>query len=198
MMTLFLAGHETTATAMTWVWYLLATHPEVEARLDDELERALGGRPPTMADLPQLPYTDMIVREALRLYPPAPGVARQPIEDVRIGGYAVAKGSLVMVNSYALHRDARFFEHPDRFDPERFAGKWEDRIPRYAYLPFGGGPRVCIGNGFAMMEARLILATVAQRCRFSMEPNQHVVPMQLVTVRPKGGIRMRVQARSST
>jgi cytochrome P450 len=195
MMTLFLAGHETTANALTWTWYLLATHPDVENRLLAETERVLGGRTPAMADLPELPYSDMVVREAMRLFPPAPGFAREPIEDVNIGGYVVPKGSLVSVSTYALHRDARFFRDPEVFDPDRFAPGWEERIPRYAYLPFGGGPRVCIGNGFAMMEARLILTTVAQRYRLRLEPNQQIVPAQLVTVRPKHGIRMRIERR---
>jgi len=197
MMTLFLAGHETTANALTWTWYLLSQHPEVEAKLLSEVDAVLGGRAPTVTDLPNLPYTDMLVREVLRLYPPAPGFAREPVEDVEIGGYVVPRGSLVTVNTYALQRDPRFFEDPERFDPQRFARGWEERIPRYAYLPFGGGPRVCIGNGFAMMEARLILATVAQRCRLSLEPDQRVVPMQLVTVRPKESIRMRLHVREA-
>jgi cytochrome P450 len=196
MMTLFLAGHETTATAMTWIWYLLSQHPASEARLIEELDRVLGDRVPSVADLPSLPLTEMIVREALRLYSPVAGVAREPIEDVSILGYTVPKGSLVTVNSHMLHRDERFFDHPDTFDPDRFSGKWEERIPRYAYLPFGGGPRVCIGNGFAMMEARLILATVAQRFRLSLEPGQDIVPMQLVTVRPKNGLKMKLHKRS--
>jgi cytochrome P450 len=195
MMTLFLAGHETTAMALTWSWFLISRHPEVDATLTAELDRVLHGRTPSVTDLPSLPYTDMIVRESMRLYPPAAGFAREPIEDVTIGGYTVPKGSLVTVNTYALHRDARFFERPDRFDPDRFAPGWEDRVPRYAYLPFGGGPRVCIGNGFAMMEARLILATVAQRWRLTLEPVQHVVPMQLVTTRPKNGLKMTLRRR---
>ena len=163
----------------------------------EELDAVLEGRTPTTADLSNLPYTDMLVREVLRLYPPAPGVAREPIEDVEIGGYVVPKGSLVTVNTYALQRDPRFFDDPERFDPERFARGWEERIPRYAYLPFGGGPRVCIGNGFAMLEARLILATVAQRSRLSLEPGQTVVPVQLVTLRPRDRIRMRVHVREA-
>jgi cytochrome P450 len=195
MMTLFLAGHETTAMALTWTWYLLSQHPEVEERLVGEVSRVLRGRAPAVADLALLPYTEMVVRESMRLYPPAAGFAREPIEDVRIGGYDVPRGSLVTVNTYALHRDPRFFDDPERFDPERFAAGWEERIPRFAFLPFGGGPRVCIGNGFAMMEARLILATVVQRCHLSLEPGQDIVPMQLVTVRPKNGIRMRVGER---
>ena len=197
MMTLFLAGHETTANALTWTWYLLSQHPDVEANLLKELDEVLAGRAPTAADLTNLPYTDMLVREVLRLYPPAPGVAREPIEDVEIGGYVVPKGSLVTVNTYAIQRDRRFFEDPERFDPQRFARGWDERIPRYAYLPFGGGPRVCIGNGFAMMEARLIVATIAQRSRLSLEPGQNVVPRQLVTLRPKDHMRMRVHARGT-
>jgi cytochrome P450 len=195
MMTLFLAGHETTANALTWTWYLLSQNPEVEAKLLDELHRILGGRTPTVTDLPNLPYNEMVVREAIRLYPPAPGFTREPIEDINIGGYDVPKGSLVTVITYALHRDPRFFDDPETFEPERFAPGWEERIPRYAYLPFGGGPRVCIGNGFAMCEARLILATVAQRYQLTLEPDQEIVPIQLVTVRPKNGIRMRLRMR---
>jgi cytochrome P450 len=195
MMTLFLAGHETTAMALTWTWYLVSQHPDVATRLHAELDQVLRGRIPTVADLVLLPYTEMVIREAMRLYPPAAGFAREPIEDVTIAGYTVPRGSLVTVNTYALHRDARFFEEPDRFKPERFAAGWEDRMPRYAYLPFGGGPRVCIGNGFALMEARLILATVAARWRVTLEAGQTVVPVQLVTTRPKNGIRMQLQRR---
>jgi cytochrome P450 len=195
MMTLFLAGHETTATALTWTWYLLSLHPEVEAKLFDELDRVLAGRAPTVNDLPQLPFTEMVVRESMRLYPPAPGVAREPIDDVTIAGYEVPKGALISINSYVLHRDPRFFPDPERFHPERFAPGWEERIPRYAYLPFGSGPRVCIGNGFAMMEARLILATLAQRYRLSLEPGQTIKPVQLVTLRPNGPIRMKFDQR---
>jgi cytochrome P450 len=198
MMTLFLAGHETTANALTWTWYLLSQHPDVDAKLAAELEHTLGGRTPTAVDLPNLPYTEMVIREAMRLYPPAPGFAREPIEDVTLGGYVVPKGSLVTVITYALHRDPRFFEDPDRFDPERFAPGWVERIPRYAYLPFGGGPRVCIGNGFALTEARLILATMAQRYRCVLASSQPVVPMQLVTLRPKHGLRMTVRTRGAS
>jgi cytochrome P450 len=198
MMTLFLAGHETTANALTWTWYLLSKHPAVEERLAEELQRVLAGRVPTAADLPALPYSEMVVREAIRLYPPASGFTREPIEDITIGGYEVPKGSLVTVMTYALHRDPRFFDNPETFDPDRFAAGWEERIPRYAYLPFGGGPRVCIGNGFAMVEARLILATIAQRYRLSLEPNQQIVPTQLVTVRPRNGVRMKLNMRDPT
>jgi cytochrome P450 len=195
MMTLFLAGHETTANALTWTWYLLSRHPEVEAKLLDELRRELGGRAPTAADLPRLPYTEMVVRESLRLYPPAPGVAREPADDFVIGGYEVPKGSLILINTNVMHHDARFFPDPERFDPERFARGWEERVPRYAYLPFGAGPRVCIGNGFAMMEARLILATVAQRVKFSLERNIDIKPIQVITLRPADPVRMKIGMR---
>jgi cytochrome P450 len=196
IMTLFLAGHETTANALTWIWYLLSQHPAVDAKLGEELDRVLEGRGPTAADLPQLPYTEMVVRESMRLYPPAPGFAREPIEDVRLGGYEIPRGSLITMNTFAMQRDARFFPDPERFDPERFAPGGEERIPRYAYLPFGGGPRVCIGNGFAMMEARLIVATIAQRWQFALEPGQKIVPTQMVTVRPRHGIRMKLKRRA--
>jgi cytochrome P450 len=195
MMTLFLAGHETTANALTWTWLLLAEHPDVDARLAAELHDVLDGRAPTAADLPHLPYTDMVIRESMRLYPPAPGVAREPTEDVTIGGYVVPKGSLISIITSSLHRDPRFFEEPDRFDPDRFAAGWLDRVPRYAYLPFGGGPRVCIGNGFAMTEARLILATIAQRYRGERTSAEPVVPVQLVTLRPRHGLPMQLHRR---
>lgn len=196
MMTLFMAGHETTASALTWTWYLLSQHPEVETKLLEELHQVLGGRAPCLADLPKLPYTEMVIREVIRLYPPAPGVAREPIENVTIGGYAVPKSSLITINIYAIQHDGRFFSDPERFDPERFAKGWEERMPRYAYLPFGGGPRVCIGNAFAMMEARLILAAVAQQYKLSLGSLDVIPPVQLVTLRPSGPVQMRLARRS--
>ena len=195
MMTLFLAGQETTANALTWTWYLLSRHRGVELKLLEELDHVLGGRVPALADLPKLPYTEMVIREAIRLYPPAPGFAREPIDDVTIGGYLISKGSLVTVNTYAIHHDERFFPDPERFDPQRFAPGWEERIRRHAWLPFGGGPRICIGNGFAMMEARLILATVAQRYRLSLESPGEIAPVQLVTLRPSEPVLMRLRER---
>jgi cytochrome P450 len=196
MMTLFLAGQDTTAHALTWTWYLLARHPDVEAQLLDELRRVLAGRAPRATDLPKLPYTEMIIREAIRLFPPAPAFARQPIEDVTVGEWEIPKGSLITVSTFALQRDGRFFPEPEQFHPDRFAPGWEERISRFAYLPFGGGPRVCIGNGFAMMEARLVLATVGQRCKLLLEPNSEIAPKQLVTLRPSHAVRMRVEKRA--
>lgn len=137
----------------------------------------------------------MVIREVLRLYPPAPGFAREPIEDVTIAGYEIPKGSLITIGTYVLHHDSRFFPDPERFDPQRFAPGWEGRIPRHAYLPFGGGPRVCIGNGFAMMEARLILATMAQHFRLSLNSDEPIRPVQLVTLRPSGPVWMKVERR---
>jgi cytochrome P450 len=138
----------------------------------------------------------MIVREAIRLFPPVPFFARQPIEDVTVGEWEIPKGSLIVVSTYALQRDPRFFPDPEQFNPDRFAAGWEERISRFAYLPFGGGPRVCIGNGFAMMEARLVLATVAQRCKLLLESNTEIAPKQLVTLRPSHAVRMRVEKRA--
>jgi cytochrome P450 len=192
MMTMFLAGQDTTAHALSWTFYLLARHPDIEAQLREELRRVLNGRAPRPADLPNLPFTERIVREAIRLFPPAPFFARQPAEDVRVGEWEIPKGSLIVVSTYALQRDPRFFPDPEKFDPDRFSPGWEERISRFAYLPFGGGPRVCIGNGFAIMETRLVLAIIAQRCKLSLEPDIEIPPKQLVTLRPAHALRMRV------
>jgi cytochrome P450 len=193
LMTLFLAGQDTTANALTWTWYLLARHRGVEVKLREELARVLAGRPPAAADLPALGYVEMVLRESMRLFPPVPAFAREPVEDVVLGGYPIAKGSLITFSTYALHRDPKFFPDPERFDPERFAPGCEESRPRYSYLPFGGGPRICIGNGFAMMEARLILASIAQRCSLTLDPIVEIAPKQVVTLRPDGPVRMRVR-----
>jgi cytochrome P450 len=190
VMTIFLAGHETTATALTWVWYLLSQHPEVETRLHDELDRVLGDRAPGLADLPQLKYVEMVVKETMRLYPPAWNFGRQPVENIEIGGYTIRKGSTVFISPYVMHHHPRYFEDPETFDPERFSPENEARITKFSYIPFGAGPRVCIGNSFAMMEAQLILATMAQRCRLSLLPGQEVALEALVTLRPRDEIRM--------
>jgi cytochrome P450 len=195
VMTLFLAGHETTAMALTWAWYLLATHPDALAALQREVDTVLAGRAPTLADLPNLPYSDMVIKETMRLYPPAPGVSREAIEDVTLGGYPIKRGAMVAVSFYAMHRDERYFENPQAFIPERFDKAHEGQFPRYAYQPFGAGPRVCIGNSFAMLEARLALATMAQRYTMAVVEGQQIVPQQLVTIRPKNGIRMHLTQR---
>lgn len=188
--TLFGAGHETTANALTWTWYCLSQHPAVERKLHDELDSVVGGRAPRLEDLPNLRYTEMIIKEAMRLYPPAWGTSREAIVDHEIGGHLIKKGEVIFINIYGVHRDARFFPDPERFDPERFSAENEKKIPKYAYLPFGGGPRVCIGNAFAMMEARLILATMAQRYTFSVAPGHVVAPQRVFTLRARHGMKM--------
>jgi cytochrome P450 len=193
--TIVAAGHETTANALAWTWYLLAQHPEIEARLHDELDRVLQGRAPTMADLPQLEYATMIIKESMRLYPPAPGFARQSLEDVEIGPYLHPKETIAMIPAHILHRDERWHPEPSRFMPERFSKENEPNMMKYSYLPFGGGPRICIGNSFAMMEAALLLATMAQRFKLRLEPGQNVVPEMSVTLRPRENMRMRLEAR---
>jgi cytochrome P450 len=197
LMTIFLAGHETTAMAMTWTWYLLMEHPEVMTRLKAEVDAALGDRPATMADLANLKYAEMVIKESMRLYPPAPSVGREPIHDLQLGGYTVPRGALLTLSMYGLHRNPKVFAKPEVFDPERFSPENEKNIPRYGYLPFGAGPRVCIGNSFAMMEARLILATMVQQAEMALVPGQKIVPKQLVTVRPANGIEVKVSLRET-
>lgn len=195
VVTLFLAGHETTATALTWIWYLLAKHPEVEKQLHEELDHVLQGQPPKLAELKQLPLTEQIVKEAMRLYPPIWNMSRQAIADVEIAGYMIPKGSEVTIVSYVMHHDPRWWDEAERFVPERFGPEKEKQIPKMAYLPFSTGPRVCLGNHFAMMEAQLILATMAGRYRLSL-PNGYVAQMQpLIALRPRNGLEMRLKAR---
>jgi cytochrome P450 len=194
-MTLFIAGHETTANALAWTFYLLAQHPAAAATLRAELDAVLGGRAPMATDLPSLLYTEMVVKESMRLYPPAWIIPRYVVAPLTLNGYTVAPGSTILISPYVLHHTARHFANPERFMPERFAGAVEDSIPRYAYLPFGAGPRVCIGNSFAMMESRLVLATLLQRFELELLPGQVVTPRPLVTLRPRGGIQMALRAR---
>jgi cytochrome P450 len=189
VMTLFLAGHDTTALALSWTWALLAQHPVAEARLHAELREVLGGRAPAAADLPRLRYTEHVLTEALRLYPPAWAVGRQAVADCEIGGRRVRRGTVVTISQWVIHRDPRFFADADAFRPERWADGLAGRLPRYAYFPFGGGPRVCIGAGFAMTEAVLLLATIAQRFRLSLEAGFALTPQPFVTLRPKHGVR---------
>jgi cytochrome P450 len=192
VLTLFIAGHETTAIALSWSLYLLATHPEAEQKIMEELDTVLGGRLPEMRDMPRLTYTNMVIQEAMRLYPPAWQTQREALEDVEIGGYTIKKGSTIMVSPFLTHRDARWWENPDEFIPERFAPENMEQH-KYAYFPFGGGPRICIGNQFAMMEAVLVLATLMQRCTFTLAPGQDIQPAPLVTLRSTNGIKMWVK-----
>jgi cytochrome P450 len=195
VMTLFLAGHETTAVALSWTWYLLAQHPDVDLRLADELGTALDGRPPAVADLPALRYTEMVVMESLRLYPPAYGIGREAARPTEAAGHPVPAGGVVIMPTWVVQRDARWFDEPEAFRPERWADDAIRRLPRFAYFPFGGGPRQCIGNTFAMMEATLILAAIAQRFRLALIPGQRVTPTPYITLRPEPGLRMRLERR---
>jgi cytochrome P450 len=195
--TLFLAGHETTANTLSWTWWLLAQNPAVEAKLHAELRTVLAGRAPSLDDLPKLVYTNHIITESMRLYPPAWGLARTAIEDHEIAGYAVPKGSGVSFAQWTVHRDPRWYDAPEEFRPERWEGDLLKRIPRFAYFPFGGGPRQCIGNSFALMEAALTLATIAQLYRFRLVPGHPVVPLASITLRPRYGIRVVLESRSA-
>ncbi|HEX4643555.1 MAG TPA: cytochrome P450, partial [Candidatus Acidoferrales bacterium] len=195
-MTLFLAGHETTAQALAWTWYLLAENPAAEARLHDELRGVLNGRPPEPSDFPKLPYLYAMLHEVLRLYPPAYITARTSIETSQIGGYEFPAGSTLLMSQWVMHRDARYFDAPDAFRPERWLDGLADRLPAGAYFPFGDGPRRCIGQGFAMMEAAIVIGTLAQRFQFRLVPGHPVVPEPLVTLRPRFGIHMKLQART--
>jgi len=198
VMTLFLAGHETTALTLSWAWYLLARNPEVEKKFHAELDQVLAGRLPTVADLPRLKYTEMIARESMRLYPPAYGVGREAIEEFELGGYRVSARSQVFMFPWVTQRDPRFFAEPERFYPERWTEDFVNRLPKYAYFPFGGGPRACIGNYFAMMEVVLLLATIGQQFRFSLLPDHPVSLMPAMSLRPADGIKVRVENRRPT
>jgi cytochrome P450 len=189
-MTLFLAGHDTTALTLSWGLYLLARHPEAMDRLASELGEVLGGRPPTVADLPRLPYTDSIVHEVMRLYPAAYIVGRQSVGPCDLGRYRLPAATTVLMSQWVMHRDPRFWDEPERFRPERWANGLTQRLPKFAYFPFGGGPRVCIGNSFAMLEAALVLATIAQRFRFTRLPGPDVRPRPTITLRPDGGVEL--------
>ena len=195
IMTLFLAGHETTAVSLSWTWYLLAQHPEVETPLVEEIRRVLGGRLPTVADLPRLRYTEMVVTESMRLYPPAFMITRRVVEPFEVGGHRMAPETTLVMSQWVVQRDPRWFEAPEAFRPERWEDDLAKRLPRYAYFPFGGGPRLCIGNAFATMEATLLLATIAQRFRFVLAPRVLVTPLLSVTLRPAHGIPMILSAR---
>jgi cytochrome P450 len=197
ILTILLAGHETTATALSWAWYLLARHPEAEARLHDELERVLGGRMPNSADLAELKWTRMVIEEAMRLYPPAYKILRTAVGEDRIGGVRVPPGAIIDINIYITHRNPNLWPVPESFEPERFTPAAVARRHRFAYLPFGGGPRICIGNGFAIAEAQIILAAIAQCYRVHLAANHVVQPIGLLTLRPKNGVWVTLQSRSA-
>jgi cytochrome P450 len=198
VMTLFLAGHETTANALSWTWYLLAQHPEITTKLFAELDSVLQGHAATAADSARLPYTEMVVKESMRLYPPVWAVGRQSIGPFEAGGYQFPAKTNVVILQRTLHRDPRYFAEPEVFDPERWSPDSPRYrvLPRFAYFPFGGGPRVCVGTGFAMMESILLLATIAQRYDMKLAPHQKVRMLPSVTLRPRDGIKMILHRRA--
>ena len=193
--TLFLAGHETTASTLSWTWWLLAQNPAVEAKLHSELDAVLGDPGPSLDDLPKLAYTGHVITESLRLYPAAWGMARLAIEDHEIAGYPVTKGMGVAMAQWVVHRDSRWYDAPEEFRPERWENDLWKRLPRFAYFPFGGGPRQCIGNAFALMEATLILATIARKFRLRLVANHPVAPLASITLRPRHGVRVTLESR---
>lgn len=197
VMTLFLAGHETTANALSWTWLLLSQNPEVEARLHRELDRALEGRPPSVSDLPALPFLEQVINESMRLYPPAWVIGRQAIEDVQIGGVTFPKDAGVLMSQWVMHHDPRYYPEPEQFNPDRWAYSSTPKIPQYAYFPFGGGPRLCIGRPFALQEAALVLAGVGQRYRLELVPGQTITPRPSITLRPGGGVRVVLHRRQN-
>jgi cytochrome P450 len=196
-MTIFLAGHETTANALAWTWHLLGRSPEVERRLHDEIDRALQGRMPAVADIPSLPFTERVVTESMRLFPPAWIIGRRAIAEYPIGGYVAPPRTIFVMSPWVSHRDARFFPDPERFDPDRWTPGFKSSLPRFAYYPFGGGPRQCIGEAFAWMELVLLVATIAQQWTLAPVPGHPVVPQPLVTLRAKHGIRMTLAMRNA-
>jgi cytochrome P450 len=194
VLTIFVAGHETTANALAWTFYLLSKYPAAARRIRAELAEVLGGRSPSVEDLPRLKYTAMVLDEAMRLYPPAWMFTRAARENDEIGGYFIPKTSFLFLSPYIVHRKPSLWEDPEGFDPERFAPERAASIPRFAYFPFGGGPRQCIGNTFAIMESVLLLAVFMQKYRLDLVPGHPVEPEPLVTLRPKHGVLMTVHA----
>jgi cytochrome P450 len=195
MVTFLFAGSETSALGLAWAWYLLARHPDVEAELHAELERVLAGRVPTFEDLPQLIYTRQVIDEVLRLYPPSWFLMRRAVRDDEIGGYAIQRNSFILWSAYLLHRHPEVWDEPEQFRPGRFLPEQIEKRPRYAYIPFGGGPRLCMGNNFALMEMTLVLATIAQRYRLELTSPREIEPEPLIVLPPRNGVPVFVRPR---
>ncbi len=194
--TFLLAGQETTSLALTWTWYLLSQHPDAARRLEEEIDVVLDGRPPEYTDLANLPFARMVVDEAMRLYPPAWGFSRQALQDDELGGFHLPRGWLAFVIPYVLHRLPAFWDDPDAFDPERFTPERSAGRSKYVYLPFGAGPRQCIGSHFALIEAQVVVATLAQSYRLHLVPRHRVEPWPLITLRPRLGMPMIIERRA--
>src|SRR5581483_9141136 len=195
VMTLFLAGHETTANALTWTWYLLSQHPDIERKFHAELDAVLQGRLATVEDVPNLSYTEKVFTEAMRLYPPVWVMGRRSVSACKIGGYHVPAGSIILLSQYVIHHDERYYPDPEKFDPERWTPEARKSRPRYSYFPFGGGPRLCIGEPFAWMEGILLLAAIGQKWKLRLTPDQQVKPQPLITLRPRYGMKMELERR---
>jgi len=193
--TILIAGHETVANVLTWALHLLGEHPEQQEELAAEVASVLNGRTPTAEDMARLPFTRMVVDEAMRLYPPAWMIGRAAVEEDEVGGYRVEKGSFALISPYMTHRHPELWDRPDAFDPRRFGDGRADRLPKFSYIPFGGGQRFCIGGTFALLEATLLLASIVQRVRLAPVVGARVVPYAMITLRPKFGMPMRVSAR---
>jgi cytochrome P450 len=196
-MTLFLAGHETTANALAWALHLLSRNPDVYTRLCNEVDTVLGGRAPTLEDMPRLPYALQVFKETMRLYPPGYIVGRTAMRDVAIGEHTLPKGITAFINIYGMHHRAKFFPNPERFDPDRFRPEAEKEMVRSSYIPFGGGPRVCIGNQFALLEGQIVLAALAQRIKFEAATTREIQTEPLITLRPKNGVPLLVRRRAA-
>ncbi len=196
-MTLFLAGHETTANALTWTWYLLSQNPAAEAKLQAEVDQVLGNRLPTVDDLPQLSYTEKVLTESMRLYPPAWVIGRETADDYALDGFLLPAHSIILMSQYVVHRDPRYFSEPEQFAPERWTSEFKEALPRFAYFPFGGGPRVCIGEPFAWTEGILLLATLVQQWQMRLAPGQRIGLLPQITLRPKYGMRMILERRKT-
>ena len=193
LMTMFAVGHETVATALTWTWYLLATHPELQDRFHSELDLVLGNRPPTMADLNSLTFTDQVLTESMRLYPPIWRMGRVALESFDLGGYRIPAGASICLPQYIIHRDNRWYDNPTEFRPERWTPEFRRQLHPFAYVPFGAGPRRCIGEGFAWMEAKLVLATIGQKWRFRHDTNHKIGFTPLITLCPTNGMPIFVE-----
>ena len=194
VMTIFLAGHETTANALTWTYYLLSENPLIETRLQEELYSIFGNSrtPITVDDVPKLQYTEKLLTESMRLFPPAWALGRQAIDDYKVGGYSVPKGSIILMSQYVMHRDPRYFPEPDRFYPDRWTEEFRKQLPRFSYFPFGGGIRGCIGEPFAWLEGILLIATICRQWRLKHVPSHKVELKPLITLRPKYGMHMKI------
>jgi cytochrome P450 len=196
VITIFLAGYETVANALSWTWFLLSQNPDCERRFHDEIDRELQGRVPSYADIPRLRYVEMVFSESMRLYPPAWAMGRYALRDFQLGDFFLPAKTTVLMSQFITHRDSRFFPDPLRFNPERFTAEAKARRTKFSYFPFGAGFRQCIGESFAWMEGMLLLATLAQKWKLKLIPNHLVEPEPLITLRPKYGMRMQVEARA--